>query len=233
MRNLAIIPARSGSKGLKDKNIKLLKGKPLIGYSIDAAKESGMFDEIMVSTDSNEYAEIAIELGAKVPFLRPKDLSGDDASSWDVVKDVISNYRNLGFDFDNVALLQPTSPLRTSIDIINGFEAMKIRDANAVVSVCEMDHSPLWANTLPEDNSMKDFVRPEVVSTSRQNLPTYYRINGALYIVKIDYLFGTENIYLSKSYAIIMRKENSIDIDNEFDFNMARILVSDSSDRDY
>lgn len=226
MNNLAIIPARSGSKGLKDKNIKMLNEKPLIAYSIKAAKESGLFDEIMVSTDSEKYAEIAKQWGAKVPFLRSQELSNDTASSWDVVKDVIERYKSFGIEFDTVALLQPTSPLRSSEDIINGYEVMKEKAANFVVSICEMDHSPLWANTLPDDHSMERFIRPEVVKIPRQSIPTYYRINGALYIIKVDYLMKTTDIYSAKSYATIMKKENSIDIDDQMDFTIAEVLIN-------
>ena len=100
MKNLAIIPARSGSKGLKDKNIKLLNGNPLMAYSIEAALESGKFDEVMVSTDSAKYADIAKEFGAMVPFLRGERTSGDTASSWDTVKEVLSCYEELGKKFD-------------------------------------------------------------------------------------------------------------------------------------
>ncbi|WP_026894332.1 cytidylyltransferase domain-containing protein [Clostridiisalibacter paucivorans] len=229
MRNLAIIPARSGSKGLKDKNIKLLSGKPLLAYTIEAARESGLFGEIMVSTDSQEYADIAKQWGANVPFLRSNELSNDTASSWDVVKEVIEGYKNLGTEFDTVVLLQPTSPLRTSNDIIEGYKIMKEKDANFVVGVCEMDHSPLWANTLPEDLSMENFIRPEVVKMPRQSIPTYYRINGALYIVKVDYLMRTSDIYGERSIASVMRKENSIDIDNQMDFTIAEVLISERS----
>ena len=214
MKNLAIIPARSGSKGLKDKNIKLLNGKPLLAYSIEAAKGSGLFDEIMVSTDSQEYGEIAEKWGANVPFLRNEELSNDTASSWDVVKGVLKKYKDLGQCFDTVALLQPTSPLRTSNDIVEGYKVMKEKAANFVVGVCEMDHSPLWANTLPEDHSMERFIRPEVVKISRQSIPTYYRINGALYIVRVDYLKRSSDIYADRSFASVMRKENSVDIDD-------------------
>lgn len=227
MGNLAIIPARSGSKGLKDKNIKLLSGKPLLAYTIEAARESGLFDEIMVSTDSQEYADIAKQWGANVPFLRSNELSNDTASSWDAVKEVIEGYKNLGTEFDTIALLQPTSPLRTSNDIIEGYKIMKEKDANFAVGVCEMDHSPLWANTLPEDLSMENFIRPEVVEMPRQSIPTYYRINGALYIVKVDYLMRATDIYANRSFASVMRKENSIDIDDQLDFAIAEVLVSE------
>lgn len=226
MKNLAIIPARSGSKGLKDKNIKLLNGKPLLAYTIEAAKESGVFDEIMVSTDSREYAHIAKQWGANVPFLRSEEKSNDTASSWDVVKEVIEKYRDLGTEFDTVALLQPTSPLRTSNNIIEGYNFMKEKEANFVVGVCEMEHSPLWANTLPENLSMANFIRPEFLEIPRQKIPKYYRINGALYIVKVDYLMKSSYIYEDGSYALVMKKEDSIDIDDQVDFTIAEILIS-------
>lgn len=226
MKNIAIIPARSGSKGLKDKNIKLLNGKPLLAYTIEAARESGLFDEIMVSTDSRVYADIAKQWGANVPFLRSDESSNDTASSWDAVKEVIGKYKNLGTEFDTVALLQPTSPLRTSNDIIAGYKVLTERVANFVVGVCEMDHSPLWANTLPGDLSMKNFIRPEVAKLPRQSIPTYYRINGALYIVKIEYLTKASNIYKDKSFALVMKAENSLDIDNLLDFEISEFLLS-------
>lgn len=221
VKNLAIIPARSGSKGLKDKNIKLLNGKPLLAYSIEAAKKSGLFHEIFVSTDSESYAEIAREWGASVPFLRSEELATDTASSWDVVKAAIKQYQAIGKKFDTVALLQPTSPLRTAEDITAGYVMMEEKAANAVVALCEVDHSPLWCNTLPEDLSLTDFINGDLVNTPRQKLPRYYRINGALYIVKTEYLLGSGNLYSDKSFAIIMDKEHSVDIDDEMDFIIA------------
>lgn len=225
MKNLAIIPARSGSKGLKDKNIKILNGKPMMAYTIEAAKESGLFDEIMVSTDSEKYAEIALEYGASVPFLRGEELSNDTASSWDVVKDALNRYKEIGKEFDTVALLQPTSPLRTAEDIIEGYKVMKEKDSNAVVGVCEVDHSPLWSNVLPEDGSMENFIKLDVAGVPRQKIPAYYRINGALYIVKGEYLLRSENIYEEKCFANIMIKEHSVDIDDEMDFKYAKCLL--------
>ncbi|MDE4542534.1 acylneuraminate cytidylyltransferase family protein [Thermoanaerobacterium sp. R66] len=225
MKNIAIIPARSGSKGLKNKNIRLLNGKPLISYTIEAAQRSGLFDEIFVSTDSIEYAKIAQEFGASVPFLRNKELATDNISSWDVVKDALLNYKKLGKEFDTVALLQPTSPLRKHYDIINGYDQMRRKNANAVVAVCEVDHSPLWCNTLSEDESLQNFIKEELIKIPRQFLPKYYRINGALYIVKTNYLMSTENIYSEKCYALIMAKEHSIDIDDEMDFIIAEALM--------
>ncbi|MCT2534644.1 acylneuraminate cytidylyltransferase family protein [Aquibacillus koreensis] len=226
MKNIAIIPARSGSKGLKDKNIKDLKGKPLLAYTIKAARDTDLFDEIFVSTDSKEYAQIAQDWGASVPFLRGEVLSSDTASSWDVVKHTIESFKEMGNEFETAALLQPTSPLRKAQDIVNGYKLMQSKNANAVISVCEVDHSPLWCNTLPGDHSLKNFLNQDLVSTPRQALPSYYRINGAIYIVKNEYLMTTDSIYKEGCYAMIMSKENSIDIDDAVDFKIAEALLS-------
>ena len=155
MRNIAIIPARSGSKGLKDKNIKELNGLPMIAYSIKAAEKSRVFDEIMVSTDSEHYRDVAIEVGANVPFLRSHETSTDVAGSWDVVKEVLLNYYNMGERFDTICLLQPTSPLRRTEDIIGAYRLLEQKHAQAITSVCEMDHSPLWTMCLDETLSLK------------------------------------------------------------------------------
>lgn len=225
MKNIAIITARSGSKGLPDKNIKELNGKPLLAYTIDAATESNMFDEIFVSTDSEEYADIARKYGGSVPFLRSKETAGDSSSSWDVVREALEKYREIGRKFDTIALLQPTSPLRRAEDIVNGYQLMEQKKANAIVAVCETDHSPLWCNVLPEDLSMKGFVSDEVLYKPRQEIPSYYRVNGALYIVKTSLLKGDFDLYNSQCYAYIMEKRYSIDIDDELDFQMANIIM--------
>lgn len=227
MKNIAIIPARSGSKGLKDKNIKMLNNKPLISYTIEAAIKSRLFDEVYVSTDSEKYAMIAREFGANVPFLRSQNLSSDTSSSMDVVKEALLKYKFCGKEFDTVAILQPTSPLRKKGDIINGYYLLEKKNANAIVSVSEVDHSPLWCNVLPEDNSLENFLNDELVNMPRQSLPIYYRINGALYIAKTDYIVNTNNFYKEKCFAYIMPKENSVDIDDLFDFHIAEALIKD------
>ena len=172
MKNIAIIPARSGSKGLKDKNIKELNGKPLLAYSIEAAKKSKLFDEIMVSTDSEKYAEIAKQYNANVPFLRSATNSGDKAGSWDVIVEVLGKYQELGKTFDTVCLLQPTSPLRTAEDIINAYNLLEEKQADAITSVCEVDHSPLWTMTLDDSLSLAKF-RALASDRPRQLLTTY------------------------------------------------------------
>lgn len=225
MQNIAIITARSGSKGLPNKNIKLLNGKPLLAYSIIAAKESGLFDEVFVSTDSEEYAQIAKEWGANVPFLRSENIAGDSASSWDAVSEALEWYKQTGKNFETVTLLQPTSPLRIAEDIVNGYKLFEEKKASAVVAVCEMDHSPLWSNVLPSDLSMDGFIRDEVKNKSRQDLPNYYRINGALYIVRTEVLNNISDMYNDKCYAYVMPGERSVDIDTELDFAIAEAMI--------
>ena len=225
-RLIAIIPARCGSKGLPDKNIRILNGKPLIAYSIIQAQESGIFDEIFLSTDSQEYADIAIQYGAKVPFLRSNELASDSASTWDCVREVLERYHKMGKEYDIFVVLQPTSPLRTARDIINAIRKMVLNNADSVVSVCEADHSPLWYNTLPENQSLKGFIRPEIMAKTRQELPTFFRINGAIYAVSTSYFLKNLDIYNGNSFAYIMPKERSIDIDTLFDFSLAEYLLT-------
>lgn len=225
MRNLAIIPARSGSKGLANKNIKLLNGKPLLAYTIDAAIESNAFEEIFVSTDSAEYADMAREYGANVPFLRSMETAGDSSSSWDVVRETLKKYKEIGKEFDTISLLQPTSPLRRAGDIIKGYELMVQKKANVIVAVCETDHSPLWCNVLPDDLSMQGFISDRVFNRPRQKLPIYYRVNGALYIVKTSILKDDFDLYNSQCYAYVMDKKYSIDIDEELDFQIAQLIM--------
>jgi CMP-N,N'-diacetyllegionaminic acid synthase len=224
MKNIAIIPARSGSKGLKDKNIRLLANKPLIAYSVDAAKASGLFDEIMVSTESEKYAEIAKECGANVPFLRSLEQSSDSAGSWDVVKEVLKGYKALGKVFDTVCLLQPTSPLRRSEDIDSAYELLNQTVGDSITSVCEMDHSPLWSMVLPEDKSLTEF-RKNLKSVPRQKLDTYYRINGAIYIRKVEYGNNYITIKDENEFAYIMDRRNSVDIDTIEDFELAEFYL--------
>lgn len=225
MKHLAVIPARSGSKGLKDKNIKLLAGKPMVAYAIEAAREAGIFDCVHVSTDSEKYRQIAQGHGADVPFLRSDELSGDGAGSWDVVRWTLERYRELGQEFQRVTLLQPTSPLRRAEDIRGALALMEERRAEAVVSVCEMDHSPLWSNVLPEDGCMDGFL-PLDLADARQELATYYRVNGAIYMVNVPLLRQEPiRLYGEKTYAYRMSRERSVDIDNALDFAMAETIM--------
>lgn len=224
-KNIAIITARSGSKGLPDKNIKLLMGMPLIAYSIIAAQKSQCFHKIFVSTDSSTYAEIAMHYGADASFLRSEKTSSDTAGSWDVIREVIEEFVRRGETYDRIMLLQPTSPLRSPDDIKKSFQLMELKDANSIVSVTATDHSPLWCNTLPEDLSMEFFRDERYCDLPRQMLPTYYRVNGAIYLVTYSELYDSKMLR-KKSYAYIMPQERSIDIDTEFDFTLAELILS-------
>ena len=227
MKCIAIIPARSGSKGLKDKNIKELNGKPLLGYSVEAALNSNVFDTVMVSTDSEHYATVARQCGAEVPFLRSEFTSSDSASSWDAVKEVFANYKEMGKEFDVLVLLQPTSPLRSCNDIAEAFKVFQEKDAKAVISVCEVDHSPLWCNTLQEGNSMINFAKTSKPNGNRQMLDTYYRLNGAIYMLRTSVLENIDRLYADECYAYIMSRKSSVDIDNIDDFKYAEFLMKE------
>ena len=223
MKNIAIVPARSGSKGVRDKNIKELCGKPLMAYSIEAALESGCFDEVMVSTDSEEYADIARKYGAHVPFLRSEKTSSDTASSWDMVEEVLKGYKDAGMVFDSFCLLQPTSPLRNADDIKAAYELYQSKASFAVVSVCEAEHSPLWCGHLPADAELDAFIQPGNANR-RQSGNKFYRLNGAIFIVNIDRFKQDTFLYQKGSYAYIMPQERSVDIDTMLDFRLAEVI---------
>jgi CMP-N,N'-diacetyllegionaminic acid synthase len=225
MRNLAIIPARSGSKGLPDKNIRLLNGKPLIGYAIAAANASGAFETVLVSTDSERYADEARRLGAEVPFLRSAENSTDTASSWSVAREALERLLSGGRSFDTFMLLQPTSPFREPSDIVGALALLERRGADGVVSVCEADHSPLWCNTLPEDGSLGNFRNKKYAGMRRQDLPTYYRVNGAIYLFRTSYFLSGGDPYGDRCYAYAMDKGKSIDIDDALDFKFAEAIL--------
>ena len=224
MKSIAIIPARSGSKGVRDKNIRDLRGKPLMAYSIEAALESGEFDEVMVSTDSERYAELAGKSGASVPFLRSAKTAGDTASSWDTVEEVLAGYEAIGKTFDTFCLLQPTSPMRTKEDIQGAYDLFRTKADFAVVSVCETEHSPLWCGHLPDNGEFIDFLQQNSMK-QRQAEGKFYRLNGAIYIVDTKRFRQDRFLYQKGSYAFIMKQEHSIDIDTELDFIIAEALI--------
>lgn len=218
MKSIAIIPARSGSKGLPNKNIIELDGKPLMYYTIKAALESNCFDEIMVSTDSKEYAEIARKCGANVPFLRSEEMSSDSAGSWDVVREVLKNYAKKSKHYDFVALLQPTSPLRNADDIRTVFDQMKMLNANNATTITETEHPVQWCFKLLNDQSMNEMAKSPFRHSRRQELEPYYRENGAIYVVDAKKIMNPDyNFYGDKCIGCKMNKERSIDIDEELD----------------
>ncbi|WP_085992728.1 cytidylyltransferase domain-containing protein [Oceanobacillus senegalensis] len=221
---LAIIPARSGSKGLKDKNIKNLNGKPMIAYTIEAATQSRIFDDIVVSTDSEKYAQISIEHGATVPFLRPTELASDSSNSIDTIIHTINELKKRNLSYDYFVLLQPTSPLRDANDIKKAVNLLIEKKALSVVSVCKTKHSPLIMNTLNESLDMSHFISDEF-NKRRQELPAYYRVNGAIYLSELEHFLQHKSFYKKGSFAYVMDQKNSIDIDSALDFELVKILM--------
>ena len=227
---LAIIPARGGSKGLPGKNIKDLCGKPLIAWTIEQARDCGIIDEIVVSTDDMEIANIAKKNGAEVPFMRPAKLANDTASTIDVIFHAINWFKkHQNFQSEYILLLQPTSPLRIAEDIEGAIQTLNDKNVRAVVSVCETDHHPWWSNRLPKDGDMKDFIRPEILNKCRQELPVFYRLNGAVYLAETSYLREQNSFFGSNTFAYKMPKSRSVDIDSELDFKLAALLVKEEN----
>ena len=220
---LAIIPARGGSKRLPRKNILTLAGKPLIAWSIGAALKSCYIDEVLVSSDDDEILSIAKEYQAQI-IKRPDSLATDTATSYDAIKHAIDNTKR----YDFIVLLQPTSPLRDEKHIDEAIQLLMDKDANSVISVCPMDHSPLWSNTLPNNGNMDNFLREDIKNKRSQDLPIYYRLNGAIYICRTEMLLSEKTFFLKeKSFAYMMDKKSSIDIDEKIDFKIANLLKED------
>lgn len=222
MRRIAIIPARSGSKGLKDKNIIDLCGKPLIAYSIEAALETGLFDHIIVSTDSEHYAEIAQHYGAEV-MMRGEALSNDKATTFMVLEDILKN--RLQESIDYFVLLQPTSPLRTSKHIteaIEKFEA-KIENFDFLVSMKEAEHAKVLVNPIDDDESLKYFDTD--FSNYRRQGYKDYSPNGAIFIAKPDSYLEQKHFFGAKALSYIMSAEDSVDIDGALDLIIAKSII--------
>lgn len=222
--NIAIIPARAGSKRLTNKNIKHLAGKPLIVWTIEAAIKSGNFDLVLVSTDSQDIADVAITAGASAPFLRPAELASDTASTNDVVSHMV-NWVEENIDaVTRITILQPTSPLRDAKEIQQSMTLYAVKKATAVVSVCEVEHPVEYCNHLPVDCSLNGFLSKASLKRS-QDFDKSYRLNGAIYIFDRKFVGALSDIYSEGAYAYIMKKEKSVDIDDEFDFKLAEFIM--------
>ena len=225
---LAIIPARGGSKRLPRKNILDLSGRPMISWSIDAGLKSKYIDKVVVSSDDDEILDIAKKFKAET-VKRPGELASDIATSNDVVKHTLENIE----EHDYIVLLQPTSPLRNYKHIDEAIKLLEKKSADAIISVCKTDHSPLWSNTLQEDGAMQSFIKDDVIDKRSQDLNDYYRLNGAIYICKRDNFLKEETFFLKENiYAYIMDKESSIDIDEDIDLKIANALASGIVDKD-
>ena len=221
MKKIAIIPARSGSKGLPNKNILNLCGKPLIAWTIEAAKKSPCFDRIIVSTDSKEYGIISEQYGAEVIY-RSEIASSDTASTYDVIKELFGKIDVYIFDY--FVLLQPTSPMRTEIHIKEAIELFEknFETKNTLVSVVEAHKSSFLIKQIENDLSLKKF-DIDYSNYARQKHKEF-EPNGAIFISKIDYYLDKKHFFGENGIAYIMNREDSIDIDDKLDFELAMVL---------
>lgn len=218
---LAIIPARGGSKRLPRKNILNMRGKPLIAWSIEAGLGSKYIDKVVVSSDDTEILSISKRSGADT-LIRPHEIADDTSTTFEAVKHVIDNFEK----YDNIVLLQPTSPLRSAAHIDEAIELMDAKGSDAIVSVCLSEHNPLWSAILPDNQDMSYFLRADIRNKRSQELGDYYRLNGAIYICKTARLVEEETFLIkSDIFAYKMGREYSVDIDERIDFEFAEFLM--------
>ncbi len=213
---LAIIPARSGSKGLPGKNIKPFCGRPLIHWTIEQALASKYIDHTMVSTDCPDIRDTVNELGEFACFLRPPRLASDDASMVDVVLDAINRVSS----FDYVIVLQPTSPLRTTVHIDAAIKLCLDENAGSCVSVCEVKKSPYWMYSISGSHMLRPLLEEKNIPC-RQQLPKCYVLNGAVYVLNINKFIKQKKFIDENTKAYIMHEDDSVDIDVLSDFRFA------------
>lgn len=211
---LALIPARGGSKGLPRKNVLPLGGKPLIAWSIEAARGSGLVDRLILSSDDQEIISVAKTWGCEVPFVRPAELATDQAGSLDVVRHALSAIPER---YDFVVLLQPTSPLRTSDDIDGCIRLCMTRGAATCVTVCAVDKTPYWMfKKDPSDRLIPLFPASEMPQ-SRQQAPVVYQLNGAVYVARTEHIIKGGMLVDADTVGYVMSGSRSTDIDTKED----------------
>jgi CMP-N-acetylneuraminic acid synthetase len=223
MSLLAIIPARGGSRGVPRKNVRPMGGKPMIAWSIEAALKATSVARVIVSTDDEEIAAAARAHGADVPFMRPADLASDTASPVDVV---LHATNTLEHD-DWIVLLQPTSPLRTHHDIDDAVQLQKERNARAVVSVTSAQHPPQWMRRIDDRGVLVPWLGGQEPAR-RQDAETLYDINGAIYLLETKTLRDERTFVPDATHAYVMPAERSLDIDSEWDFHLADLVLKDN-----
>lgn len=224
---IALIPARGGSKGVPGKNIKEICGKPLIAYTIEAAKNAKCIDRVIVTTDDEKIAAVAREYGAEVPFMRPAELSSDTASAIDVYLHATEFVMNeTGEQIEKFMVLLPTVPLRTERHIDEAMEQFKRDGATTLLSFAEAEVPASWYHMLDEQGRVHNAgFGKGITMTNRQNNETYIVPNGAIYILDYDLLKNNRTYYCDNTVAYIMDREDSIDIDYPMDFEIARCFM--------
>ncbi len=231
LRTLATICARGGSRGLKDKNILSLNGKPLIAYTIDAVKSWGGANRIIVSTDSRVIASIANKYGAETPFLRPPELATDTAAKLPVIQHAVRFCEEeSGLRYDVVIDLQPTSPLRSVDDIQGAFDLFMETRPDVLYTVKESKDNPYFTMVeLDESGFARLSKKTESEVFRRQDVPKVYTINGSLYIFDRDFLMNTSSLHNGNARVYIMDELSSVDIDTELDFRFIEFLLRDKT----
>ena len=213
---LAMIPARGGSKGIKNKNILGIQGKPLITYTIEAAQNSVYIDDIVVSTDSEKIKQISEQYNAWVPFLRPAELAMDETPTIDAVLYTVHKLREMGYQYDILVLLQPTSPLRTGDDIDGAIKVFAHNAYQPLVSVSSVSDHPILIRSIGDNGHLEKLLQVENSSVRRQDMPLYYRVNGSIYINLIcEINQGTS--FNDNPIPYIMERNHAIDIDHYLD----------------
>ena len=224
MKILGLIPARSGSKGIPQKNIKKLLGKPLIKYSIDAAKKSKKIDRVVVSTDSSSIANLSKKYGAEIPFLRPKSISKDNTPIGKVISHALNSLKKQNYVPDMIVILQPTSPLRTSNLIDKGIKNLQKSKADSLISISNIKQHP-FSSFFIENKHLKFFKSNAEKFYQRQKYPPLYFPTGALYIFWNKTFKTYKSIYGKKILPLITSEEESIDIDTNFDIFMCEMII--------
>jgi CMP-N,N'-diacetyllegionaminic acid synthase len=224
---LGIIPARGGSKGVPGKNIKALGGKPLIAHSIEEAKKSRFLSTLIVSTDSEEIANISKSFGAEVPFLRPQEFATDKSLSIDVVHHALKYYQEKHDEhFDYVVLLQPTTPFRTAQDIDQSLEMLDSNDCDTIVSVVDVGANHPARMYSIADQQLKSVMNEEISMMPRQDLPPVYIRSGDVYAAKIKTIQTYNSLMGKRCFPLIIPQGRAINIDTINDFQAAELLVA-------
>jgi N-acylneuraminate cytidylyltransferase len=225
-RVLALIPARGGSKGVPQKNIAPLGGRPLIAWTVAAAHGSAFIDRLILSSDDAAIIAAAAAAGCEAPFVRPADLASDTARSIDVVRHAMDwAEAEGGGAYDYLALLQPTSPLRTAADIDACIRACHDSDAPAAVTVVEPQHSPYWMYARDGQGRLSPLLQAAADSSRRQDLPAAYLPNGAVYVGRCSELRRADSFVMPGVLGVVMPPERSVDIDTPLDFTLAELLL--------
>ncbi|MFS0674160.1 cytidylyltransferase domain-containing protein [Ornithinibacillus sp. 179-J 7C1 HS] len=225
---LCVIPARGGSKGIPRKNLVKVNNKPLLQYTIDEALESKYLDDIIVSTDDQEIANVSIKLGANVPYLRPPELASDYSKTIEAVIHVIEKQKTLGKEYDYVVVLQPTQPLRKSWHIDEAIEKIVSEGMENLVSVSEVSDHPILMRTISKEGFLISLLNSNS-TVRRQDFPEIYKVNGAIYINLISSLNHSTSLNDNK-LAYIMDKKYDLDIDEPMDIEYFKLTQTIDKD---